>query len=68
MTPEEQKEYEALKKENEALKKQLEHSHMKTVAMETIIDLAKQEYGIDLLKNSGARQSVKSNKTTRRQK
>jgi transposase-like protein len=68
MTSEEQKAYEALKKENEALRKQLEFAQMKGVAMETIIDLAKEEYGIDLLKNSGARQSVKSKTPTRRQK
>lgn len=68
MTSEEQKTYEALVKENEALKQQLEQAKMKGVAMETIIDLAKEEYGIDLLKNSGARQSAKSKKTTRRQK
>lgn len=57
-----------LKKENEALKKDLEFAQMKTRAMEIIIDLAKEEYGIDITKNSGARQSAKSNKTTRRQK
>lgn len=68
MTSEEQKAYEALKKENEELRKQLEFAQLKGVAMETIVDLAKEEYGIDLLKNSGARQSVKSKTPTRRQK
>ena len=58
----------ALKEENEALKKELEFAQMKAKAMGVIIDLAKEEYGIDLTKNSGARQSAKSNKTTRRQK
>ena len=57
-----------LKKENEELKNKLEFAQMKAVAMETIIDLAKEELGIDLTKNSGAKQPVKSNKTTRRQK
>jgi transposase-like protein len=57
-----------LQKENEALKKQLDFSQMKALAMETIIDLAKEEYGIDLRKNFGARQPVKSGKTTRKQK
>lgn len=57
-----------LKKENDTLKKELEFAQMKTKAMEIIIDLAKQEYGIDITKNSGARQSAKSSKTTRRQK
>lgn len=88
MTPEEQKNYEvlrqqnellrreleavqtdqALKTENEVLKKDLEFAQMKAKAMEIIIDLAKEEYGIDLTKNSGARQSAKLNRTTRRQK
>lgn len=68
MTSVEQKAYEALQKENEELRKQLEFAQMKGVAMETIIDLAKEEFGIDLLKNSGARQSVKSKTPTRRQK
>jgi transposase-like protein len=57
-----------LKKENKTLKEELEFAQMKAKAMEIIMDLAKEEYGIDLRKNSGARQSVKSNKTTRRQK
>jgi cell shape-determining protein MreC len=56
-----------LKKENEALKKELGFAQMKAKAMEVIIDLAKEEYGIDLTKNSGAKQPVKLKKTTRRQ-
>ena len=57
-----------LKKENEELKKELEFAQMKAKAMETIIDLAKEELGIDLRKNSGARQPVKLKKTTPGQK
>lgn len=68
MTDEEQKQYEVLKQQNETLKKELEFAQMKAKAMEIIIDLAKEEYGIDLRKNSGARQPVKSGKTTRKQK
>lgn len=68
MTNEEQKQYEALKQQSEALKKELEFAQMKTKAMEIIMDLAKEEYGIDLRKNSGAKQPVNSKKTTRRQK
>lgn len=56
-----------LKEENEALKKDLEFAQMKTKAMEIIIDLAKEEYGIDLRKNSGAKQPESSRRTTRRQ-
>jgi transposase-like protein len=88
MTPEEQKNYEvlrqqnellkkelesiqtdqALKKENETLKKDLEFAQMKAKAMEIIMDLAKEEYGIDLRKNSGAKQPASSKRTTRGQK
>lgn len=58
---------EVLQAENEALKNELEFSRMKTRAMEIIIDLAKEEYGIDLRKNSGAKQPAKLSNTTRRQ-
>lgn len=68
MTTEEQKQYEALKQQNEALKKELEFAQMKARAMEIMIDLAKEEYGIDVTKNSGARQPASFGKTTRRQK
>ena len=68
MRPEEQKQYEALKEQNEALKKELEFAQMKARAMEIMIDLAKEEYGIDITKNSGARQPASFGKTTRRQK
>jgi transposase-like protein len=59
MTSEEQKEFESLKKQNEALKKKLEYEHMRNFALETMIDLAKTELGIDLRKNSGAKQPKK---------
>lgn len=57
-----------LKSENEQLKEELEFTRMKARAMEIIIELAKEEYGIDVTKNSGARQPASSGKTTRRQK
>jgi transposase len=56
MTEEEQKDRELLKKQNEALKKKLEYEQMKNFALETMVDLAKSELGIDLRKNSGAKQ------------
>lgn len=57
-----------LKDDNEVLRKELEQARMQTKAMEAIIELASSELGIDLRKNSGARQPARSNKTTRRQK
>ena len=56
MTNEEQKDFELLKKQNEALKKKLEYEQMRNFALETMVDLAKSELGIDLRKNSGAKQ------------
>jgi transposase-like protein len=56
MTDQETEELELLKKQNEALKKSLEHERMKNFALETMIDLAKEELGVDLRKNSGAKQ------------
>jgi len=56
MTDEEQKERAALKKQVEALKKQLEYEQMKSFTFETMIDLAKEELGVDIRKNSGAKQ------------
>jgi transposase len=56
MTDQESKDLEQLKKQNEALKKSLEYERIKNFALETMIDLAKEELGIDLRKNSGAKQ------------
>ena len=56
MTEQELKDFAILKKQNEALKKRLEHEQMRNFALETLVDLAKSELGIDLRKNSGAKQ------------
>ena len=56
MTEQEQKEVEALQKQIEALKKKLEYDQIKIFALETMIDLAKTELGIDVRKNYGAKQ------------
>jgi transposase-like protein len=56
MTEQEEKDFEVLKKQNEALKKKVEYEQMKNFALETLVDLAKSELGIDLRKNSGAKQ------------
>jgi transposase-like protein len=59
MTEEEQKEVKALQKQVEGLKKKLEYEQMKNFALETMADLAKTELGIDIRKNSGAKQPKK---------
>ena len=56
MTEEEKKDMDALVKQIEALKKKAEYDGMKIFALETMVDLAKSELGIDLRKNSGAKQ------------
>ena len=56
MNEQEQKDLSMLQKQVEALKKKLEYEQMRNFALETMVDLAKTELGIDLRKNSGAKQ------------
>ena len=56
MTEQEQKDMEVLRKQNEVLRQKLEYEQMRTFALETMIDLAKTELGVDVTKNSGAKQ------------
>ena len=56
MTEEEQKDIVVLKKQIEELQKKLEYEQMRNFALETMADLAKTELGIDIRKNSGAKQ------------
>ena len=56
MTEQEQKELDALKKQNQLLKEKLEYEQMRTFALETMIDLAKERLGVDVRKNFGAKQ------------
>lgn len=56
VTDQEHKDTADLRKELEALKEKLEYEQMKNFALETMIDLAKSELGVDLRKNSGAKQ------------
>ena len=56
VTDQEQNETTELQKQLEILKAKLEYEQMKNFALETMIDLAKSELGVDLRKNSGAKQ------------
>lgn len=56
MTEQEQKELDALRKQNKQLKEKLDHEQMRTFALETMIDLAKEKLGVDVRKNFGAKQ------------
>jgi len=67
MTLEEQKSLEALQKQNQELLKQLEHAQMKAKAYEILIELAEEQYGIEVRKNSGARHPKDSDNITPQQ-
>jgi transposase len=56
MTESEQKELEALRKQNEELKKKLEYADLKATALEIMVDIAEQQFGIDIKKKSGTKQ------------
>ena len=47
---------EALKKENERLRKALEYSEFRNEALNEVLKIGRDEYGIDLLKKAGAKQ------------
>jgi transposase len=59
MAGQELKDTDGLQKQLEALQKKLEYEQMKNFALETMIDLAKEELGVDIRKNSGAKQPGK---------
>lgn len=56
MTEAEQKEFEALKQQNEDLKKRLEYADMKATALEIMIDIAEKQLGVDIKKKPGTKQ------------
>jgi transposase-like protein len=51
------KQVKALEEENTQLRKKLVESKLKAEALNTLIDLADENYGLSLRKNSGAKQS-----------
>jgi len=53
-----------LKQRIKELERQLEHEKFKVLAYETLIEIVKQEDGIDVLKKGGAKQSVSLPKPT----
>lgn len=57
MTPEEQKNLDALKKQNEELLKKLELANLKITSLEMMIDVAEEELQLDIRKKSGTKQS-----------
>lgn len=57
MTPQEQQQLEALKKQNEELQKKLNLANLKITGLEMMIDIAEEELKIDIRKKPGTKQS-----------
>ena len=57
MNPEEQKEIDALKKQNEVLLQKLEHANLKVSSLEMMIDIAEEDFQFDIRKKFGTKQS-----------
>lgn len=53
------KTYEELKEDNQSLQKQLEGEQLKNLVLEKVIEIAKRDYNIDMLKKYEARRSLK---------
>lgn len=56
MTPEEQKQIEALRRQNEELLKKLELANLKITGLEMMIDIAEEELKCDIRKKPGTKQ------------
>lgn len=59
MTEAEQKELDALKKQNEALLKKLEYANLQVFGLQTMIDIAEEQFKIEIRKKSGTKPSTK---------
>jgi transposase-like protein len=59
MTEEEQKELDALKKQNEALLKKLEYANLQVFGLQTMIDIAEEQFKIEIRKKPGTKPSTK---------
>lgn len=59
MTEQEQKEFEALKKQNEELAKKLEYANLQVFGLQTMIDIAEEQLKIDIRKKPGSKPSKK---------
>jgi transposase len=56
MTPKERADNDNLEKRVKELEKQLELARMKIVALDTMIDIAEQDYKLEIRKKSGPKQ------------
>ena len=58
VTEQEQKEFEALKKQNEELRKKLEQANLKAFAWQTMVEVAEEQFNIEIQKKPGTKQSA----------
>lgn len=58
MTEQEKKELDALKKQNEELRKKLDHANMKAFAFQTMIEVAEEQFNIEIQKKPGTKPSA----------
>ncbi|TWW01466.1 hypothetical protein [Chitinophaga pinensis] len=58
MTEQEKKEFEALKKQNEELRRKLDHANMKAFAFQTMIEVAEDQFNIEIQKKPGTKPSA----------
>lgn len=54
--PEEKSEYDLLREENQRLRKALEYSELRNEALNEVLKIGREKYGVDLLKKVGAKQ------------
>jgi cell division septum initiation protein DivIVA len=59
MTEAEQKELDALKRQNEALQKKLEYANLQVFGLQTMIDIAEEQFKIEIRKKPGTKPSTK---------
>jgi len=59
MTEQEQKELEALKRQNEELTKKLEYANLQVFGLQTLIDVAEEQLKIEIRKKPGTKPSKK---------
>jgi transposase-like protein len=59
MTEQEQKQFDALKKQNEELAKKLEYANLQVFGLQTMIDIAEDQLKIEIRKKPGSKQSKK---------
>lgn len=58
MTEQEKKEFDALKKQNEELRKKLDHANLKAFAFQTMIEVAEEQFNIEIQKKPGTKPSA----------